>query len=85
MLGKAAPVPAREVARLGAPLAKNDEREDYLRALLSRDDAGNLIATPFDVQDSSMLATIARSDCLVVRAPHAPAAAVGDRVTFVRL
>jgi len=85
MLGKAAPVPAREVAQLGAPLAKNDEREDYLRALLSRGDAGNLIATPFDVQDSSMLATIARSDCLVVRAPHAPPAKVGDRVTFVRL
>jgi len=85
MLGKSCPVAPLEVARLGAPLPQNDEREDYLRALLSHDDDGNLVATPYDVQDSSMLATIARSDCLIVRPPHAPPAEAGAAVKFVRL
>ena len=59
------PVPAR----LGSELGENDEREDYLRASLSRsDDAGN-IATPFSKQDSSMFATIARSEALIIRPP----------------
>ena len=34
-----------------------------------RDDSGELVATPFDKQDSSMFATIAQSDALVIRAP----------------
>ena len=46
---------------------------------------GTLVATPFPVQDSSMLVPLAAADCLVVRAPHAPAAAAGSPCVFVKL
>ena len=74
-----------ENARLGIDLAANDEREDYLRADLVRDAEGTWVATPFPAQDSSMLAVLARARCLVVRAPHAPAARAGETVRIVRL
>ena len=74
-----------EPARLGADLGENDEREDYLRASLASDAEGDLIATPFGVQDSSMFANMARADCLIVREPFAPAAARGSSVRILRL
>ena len=56
------PVPDdSEPARLGADLGTNDEREDYLRASLAADEQGGLTATPFDIQDSSMFANMARA------------------------
>ncbi|WP_377298733.1 gephyrin-like molybdotransferase Glp [Rhizobium sp. SGZ-381] len=54
------------------PLSANDHRQDYLRATLSRDHEGRLMATPFAKQDSSMMKIFADSDCLIVRPPHAP-------------
>ena len=59
-------------AVLGAPLRANDRRQDYLRARLSHDADGRRVATPFDRQDSSMLATLAHADCLILRPPEAP-------------
>jgi len=72
-------------ARLARPLPENDRREDYLRATLARGADGDLEATPFEKQDSSMISLLARSDCLVVRPPLAPAAAKGERVTIIPL
>ena len=72
-------------ARLGSGLAANDQRQDYLRATLDHGDDGQLIATPFERQDSSMFLLMARADCLVVRPPHAPAAAAGSRVDIIHL
>jgi molybdopterin molybdotransferase len=63
---------------LGAPLAANDRRADHVRAVI-RD--GRVFPAP--VQDSSMLRTLAASDCLILRAPHAPAAAIGDSVEIL--
>lgn len=77
--------PARETATLGRDLPPNDEREDYLRATLARDSQGMLVATPFPLQDSSMLAPLARADCLLVREPHAPAAKAGSRCVILKL
>lgn len=77
-----APTPA-ETAVLGAAVGANDHRQDYLRAQLSYAPDGRRVATPFDRQDSSMLATLAHADCLVVRPPRAPAAAAGETVTIV--
>jgi molybdopterin molybdotransferase len=79
-----APKPAT-AAVLGAPLEPNDRRQDYLRARLTHDADGRRVATPFDRQDSSMLATLAHADCLIVRPPGAPAAAAGDTVAIVPL
>jgi molybdopterin molybdotransferase len=72
-------------ARLAVPLAANDRRQDYLRATLRRAADGTLEAEPFQKQDSSMLSLLARSDCLVVRPPHAAPAAAGDWVEIVPL
>ena len=70
-------------ARLAVPLGTNDRRQDYLRATLARASDGELEAKPFEKQDSSMMSLLARSDCLVVRPPHAPAAKAGERVTII--
>ncbi|ESY91201.1 molybdopterin molybdotransferase MoeA [Mesorhizobium australicum] len=72
-------------ARLGAALAANDLRQDYVRAVVREDD-GELVATPFGIQDSSMLRMLADANGLVVRAPFAPASAAGDacRVLMLR-
>jgi len=67
-------------AILAGPLAANDQRQDYLRARLRRDDRGGLVAEVHPRQDSSMLAVLVRSDGLVIRPPLAAAAAAGDLV-----
>ncbi len=59
-------------AKLRAPMPENDGRQDYVRARLS-ETADGLEATPFDVQDSSMLSTLAAADALIVRPIRAPA------------
>ncbi|KEQ08190.1 molybdopterin molybdotransferase MoeA [Pseudorhizobium pelagicum] len=58
-------------------LASNDQRQDYLRATLTPDEGGNLVADPYRKQDSSMMKVFATSDALIVRPPHAPALAAG--------
>lgn len=71
-------------ASLGRALPANDRRQDYLRAeLLERN--GELVATPFKRQDSSILSLLSAARCLVIRKPHAPAAAAGERVEILRL
>jgi len=70
----------RLTARLTEPLDENDERQDYLRGKLANGDDGSLVVTPFSRQDSSMLAMLAAADCLIVRAPHAPALDAGETV-----
>ena len=77
--------PATEVAVLGRELPANDERADYLRATLAPGADGIPVATPAPVQDSSMLTPLARADCLLLRAPHAPASKSGDRCMILRL
>lgn len=73
-----------EVARLGCDLPANDERADYLRATLARRPEG-LVATPVPVQDSSLMANLARADCLLIREPHAPAACAGSPAVILKL
>ena len=70
---------------LGRDLPGNDERADYLRATLIPGPDGLPVATPCPVQDSSMLAPLARADCLLIREPHAPAAKATSRCTILKL
>jgi molybdopterin molybdotransferase len=77
--------PQTESAVLGRDLPANDERADYLRATLAAGADGGLVATPFPVQDSSMLAPLAEADCLVIRAPYAPSARAGERCCVLKL
>ncbi len=73
-----------ERALLGVDLPENDERADYLRATLTHGPEGP-IATPVPVQDSSLMAALARADCLLIRAPHAPAAKAGSPCAILKL
>ena len=74
-----------ESALLGRELPENDERADYLRATLERRADGTLIATPVSVQDSSMMAALAKADCLVIREAFAAAAPAGSHCVILRL
>jgi molybdopterin molybdotransferase len=76
--GAADPLPARRTAILGEPLPANGDRTDYLRAAQID---GRIYASA--IQDSSMLRTLARSTCLIVREPHAPAAEISDSVEIL--
>jgi molybdopterin molybdotransferase len=70
-------------ARLGSALPANDLRQDYLRADVSRNADGTLIATPFQIQDSSMQRALTEAHGLIVRPPHAPEAKKGDPVDII--
>jgi molybdopterin molybdotransferase len=76
---------ASEPAILGKALRGNDSRQDYLRAALRLGETGLPVATPFEIQDSSLLRILAQSQCLVVREPHATPAAAGDLCRIIRL
>ena len=84
LLGRLEVEPATQSAVLGRDLPENDERADYLRATLVHGPDG-LLATPFETQDSSMLALLAKADCLVVREPFAPAVRAGSSCRIVKL
>jgi len=74
-----------EPALLGGAVGANDSRQDYLRATLTPNANGLPAATPFEAQDSSLLGVLARAHCLLIRAPHAPAAEIGDPCRIIRL
>jgi molybdopterin molybdotransferase len=74
-----------EPAILGVGVPPNGPRADYLRATLRKSETGPPIATPHESQDSSLLRVFAQSQCLLVRAPQAPAAAAGDPCKVMKL
>ena len=73
-----------EAARLGSDLPANDERADYLRATLEPGPDGP-VATPVPTQDSSLMAHLAKADCLLIRAPNAPPAPAGSPCVILKL
>ena len=79
------PAPPEIPAVLGSALGPNDRRQEYLRARAEWGTDGRLVAVPAELQDSSMLATFARADCLIKRAPLAPAMPVGTPVRILPL
>jgi len=56
-----------------------------MRARLSSRADGATVATPFDKQDSSMVALLAKADALAIRPANAPAAKAGEPVDIIRL
>lgn len=75
--------PVQATLRVG--LFANDEREDYVRGKASRGADGELIVEPFERQDSSMLATLSKADCLIIRPINAHAAKAGDTTRVIML
>jgi molybdopterin molybdotransferase len=82
--GLAGDAPGTETVRLGTALQENDQREDYIRARLHLE-ADGWVATPFPVQDSGMLLTLAGADALIKRLAHDAARPAGAAVEIIRL
>ncbi|PXA96738.1 molybdopterin molybdenumtransferase MoeA [Nostoc sp. 3335mG] len=76
--GAARPFPEPRIVAAGEALPPNDHRTDYLRGALVD---GRAFAST--IQDSSMLRTLARADCLILREPHAPALEAGAAVAIL--
>jgi len=83
MIGRSDVTAPIESASLGCDLPANDERADYLRATLTPG-IGGPIATPFPVQDSSMMLPLSKSNCLVIREAYAPPAKAGSECRIVK-
>lgn len=72
-------------ATLSADIPANGPRQHYMRGITSRDPDGLPRVAPARSQDSSFLAPFAEADCLIVRAPSAPALAAGASVPILPL
>lgn len=69
-------------AALANDLPENDRRQDYLRGFWVSGEEGRRVGTAAR-QDSSMFATFAAADALVVRPPFDPPRAAGEMVAVV--
>ncbi|PWK69782.1 gephyrin-like molybdotransferase Glp [Aminobacter sp. AP02] len=69
---------------LDTAVAANDLRQDFVRAV-ARETPDGLIVTPYMVQDSSMLRTLADANCALMREPFAPAAESGSACQVMML
>ncbi len=78
------PPPVLRQLPLAAPLPEVGQRQDYLRAVIEHDGDEERVR-PAALQDSSMLTTASRSDCLILRPPGAAAAGIGDPVSVILL
>ena len=78
--GASTPLPRPLRVILGEDLPANGPRTDYLRG-----EVRDGFAYASSIQDSSMLLTLARSNCLIVRPVDAPAAVRGDSAEILVL
>jgi len=85
LLGLSPRHPPRQKARLSHDVKENDQREDYMRAEIIGDDSGLPVIKLFSKQDSSMLSSLSKADCLIVRAPFAEALPAGSDVEIISL
>ena len=83
MLGLATAARPLPEAVLGEALEANGERQYYIRAISEWREDGRRVVRPLPSQDSSLVAELARADCLIVRAPDAPALPSGARVGII--
>jgi molybdopterin molybdotransferase len=72
-------------ARLVGALPANDERRDYIRAILTDAADGMREVEAFSMQDSSMQRTLQSSQVLILREPFAPPADKGSLVKALLL
>jgi molybdopterin molybdotransferase len=85
MLGLAGDARPRPEAVLGEALQANGPREHYMGGISEWGKDGQRVVRPLPSQDSSLVAGLARADCLIVRAPDAPPLARGERVRIIPL
>ncbi|MBB4954663.1 molybdopterin molybdotransferase [Agrobacterium vitis] len=80
------PLPKRDITvKTATTLPANDQRQDYLRARIVRDENGMRVAERFAKQDSSMMSVLANADGLIIRPPHASELPAGEECPFLLL
>ncbi len=80
LLGETAPE-RRLAAPLAEPIPANGPRQAYMRGRITASGAVEAFAS----QDSSLITRLAAADCLIIRPPHASAAAAGESVPILPL
>jgi molybdopterin molybdotransferase len=69
---------------IATPLPANGPRQHYIRARIVTPGSPPVVE-PLPSQDSSLLASLARAQCLIVQPPNGPALAVGSAVDVLAL
>jgi molybdopterin molybdotransferase len=82
--GLAEPRPRFEPGSLATPLARNEARDELVRAR-ARIDGGRVVLEPLSGQESHMIARAAAADALVFVPRGAGLLAAGDTVSWLRL
>ena len=72
-----------KTALLAKDLRKNDNREDYIRAKIKYLKNNQIIAEPFQKQDSSMTLILNKSEGLIIRKPFAKSVKAGSSVSVI--
>jgi molybdopterin molybdotransferase len=85
LLGQPPTEERAQQARLAVAIEANGPREHYMRAISRPGADGQPEVTPVRSQDSSLLAPLVEANCLLVRAPRAPAAPAGALVEILPL
>lgn len=75
----------KETAICTVDLKENGSRQEFMRARFSVNEAGQFCATPYDQQDSSMLANLANCDGFIIRPVGATALDAGQSVEILKL
>jgi len=70
-------------AILGGGVKANGARQEFMRAVFSHNENGQLVATPYDKQDSAMLANLAHCEGFIIRPVNAPALDKGDETNVI--
>jgi molybdopterin molybdotransferase len=78
--GASSTLPRRELAILHGELPANGARIDHIRGVRNRG-----LVRPIGINDSAALSALAASDCLIVRAPNAPAAKNGETIDIIHI
>lgn len=82
LMGDPAPLPEGVAGVSDGALEANGPRRHFMRAVARWED-GRLVARADARQDSSLLGVLAASNCLLVRAEHAPALPAGGEVSLL--
>ncbi|GAA6212171.1 molybdopterin molybdotransferase MoeA [Hyphomicrobiales bacterium 4NK60-0047b] len=85
MLGHSSPIKVTSQAVLQNEVSSNGPRKHYMRSFFWVDDKGQQRVKCVENQDSSLQATFAFSNCLIVRAPHSDTANQGELVDIYPL
>ncbi|WP_419796777.1 MAG: gephyrin-like molybdotransferase Glp [Terasakiella sp.] len=70
-------------AILGGAVKANGARQEFMRAVFAHNENGQLVATPYDKQDSAMLANLAHCEGFIIRPVNAPALNEGDETNVI--